>query len=364
MSQTTFNAKPWIVMVGGFLGAGKTTLLLSAAKELEKRGLKSALILNDQGDALVDTEYASIHGLQRGEVTGGCFCCNLSELIHVMNDLRRFSPDVIFAEPVGSCTDISATTLQPLREYSDTYRLAPFTVLVDPERARELLRNDAEPNLKFLFTKQLDEADLVCFTKSDLHSDFPDIKVRNIRQISAKSLQGVTAWLDEVLSGTISAGSHILDIDYEQYALAEAALVWLNLQVTLRPETRISSAMVLGQLLDHLNTDFNTADISIVHLKAIISAPEGFLKAAICANNQEPVVEGDLSSSPSSMLNLLLNLRALGTAAKVREIVEQNLVRMAINFTDLRISCFHPAPPRPERRITERKADETTDTRT
>lgn len=356
MIETTFNARPWIVMVGGFLGAGKTTLLLAAAKELEKRGLKSALILNDQGEALVDTEYASIQGLQRGEVTGGCFCCKLSELIDVMNDLRRFSPDVIFAEPVGSCTDISATTLQPLREYSDTYRLAPFTVLVDPERARQLLGNDAEPNMSFLFRKQLDEADLICFTKSDMYPDFPDLNLRNVRQISAKSLQGVAPWLDEVLSGTISAGSHILDIDYKQYAIAEAALAWLNLQVTFLPTTAMSPAMVMGPLLDNLNTDFSAAEISIVHLKAIVSSAEGFLKAAICANDQEPVVEGDLDASPASTLNLLLNLRAVGNAAQVREIVEDNLVRTNISFIDPRISCFHPEPPKPERRIEVRKA--------
>jgi G3E family GTPase len=75
MSEANSHEKPWIVVVGGFLGAGKTTLLLAAAKELEKRGFRSAIVLNDQGEALVDTEYASIHGLQRGEVTGGCFCC-------------------------------------------------------------------------------------------------------------------------------------------------------------------------------------------------------------------------------------------------------------------------------------------------
>ena len=88
--------RPWIVVVGGFLGAGKTTLLLAAAKELKKRGLRSALVLNDQGEALVDTEYAALQGLPRGEVTGGCFCCRFSDLIREMDTLREFSPDVIF----------------------------------------------------------------------------------------------------------------------------------------------------------------------------------------------------------------------------------------------------------------------------
>jgi hypothetical protein len=351
MTQAASHTKPWIVMVGGFLGAGKTTLLLSAAKELELRGLRCALILNDQGEALVDSEYASIHGLQRGEVTGGCFCCKFSELVHVMDELRRFSPDIIFAEPVGSCTDISATTLQPLRQYSDNYRLAPFTVLVDPERAKELLRDDAELHLKFLFEKQLQEADLICLTKSDLGGTVPEMPAHRVRMISAKSGQGVAAWLDEVLSGTVSAGSRILDIDYEQYALAEAALVWLNLQVNIRRDDPISAAMLVGPLLDGIDADFTAAGVSIVHLKAIVQSSAGFLKVAFCANGQEPIAEGDLDASPCSTHDLLLNLRALGTSDQVRAIVEQNFLKLHIGLDDLQVSCFHPAPPKPEHRI-------------
>ena len=191
---------PWVIVVGGFLGAGKTTLLLAAAKELERRGLRSAVVLNDQSEGLVDTEYAALNGLPNDEVTGGCFCCRFSDLVGVLDKLRAHGPHVIFAEPVGSCTDISATTLHPLQEYG-SYRLAPYTVLVDPERAKALLRPDADPNLAFLFRKQIEEADLICFSKSDLTNEVPEIGAHRTRQISAKTGQGVAAWLDEVLSG-------------------------------------------------------------------------------------------------------------------------------------------------------------------
>ncbi len=345
--------RPWIVVVGGFLGAGKTTLLLAAAKELEKRGLRSAVVLNDQGDALVDSQYAGLQGLARGEVTGGCFCCRFSDLVHEMETLRAFSPDVIFAEPVGSCTDISATTLQPLREYSDSYRLAPYTVLVDPARARELLAGDAEPNMRFLFIKQLEEADIVCFTKSDLGGELPDIEAPHRRTISAKNGAGVAAWIDEMLSGTISAGGHLLQIDYEHYARAEAALAWLNLQVDVLPSQAQSSASILGPLLDQLDQDFTAAHISIVHLKAIIHSPTGFLKAAVCGNGQEPVVEGSLDASPALTHSLLLNLRAVGSAEEVQRIVERDLDGLNVPLKDLHIHCFHPAPPKPEHRYAE-----------
>ena len=42
--------------------------------------------------------------------------------------------------------------------------------------------------------------------------------------------------MDEVLSGK-SNGNEILDIDYEQYAQAEAALAWLNAETTIHLST-------------------------------------------------------------------------------------------------------------------------------
>ena len=133
--------RPIIVPLGGFLGSGKTTLILAASRVLEGRGVRVAAILNDQGNNLVDTEFVSANGIAADQVTGGCFCCRFSELIDAAERLRAWSPDVIFAEAVGSCTDISATTLQPLKlYYSQQFRLAPYTVLMDPERAHELGR--------------------------------------------------------------------------------------------------------------------------------------------------------------------------------------------------------------------------------
>ncbi len=352
MSQPDVAAKPWVVLVGGFLGAGKTTLILAAAKELHRRGLRCAVITNDQGDVLVDTAYTSRNGLLSSEVTGGCFCCRLSELVEAMDALRRFSPHVIFAEPVGSCTDLFATTLLPLREYSDTYRLAPFTVLVDPARASELLDNGADDNLSFLFRKQLEEADLICMSKADVGLPVPLLGSHAIRQLSARTGQGVAAWLDEILSGAISCGGQVLDIDYEQYARAEAAMAWLNLQAEVRPAPWQSSAMLMGPLLDAIDVELTKAGISICHLKLVMDTPGGFLKAAICKNGQEPVVEGDLDASPAGVHHLILNLRALGSAAQVQEIVEGALQRLPAELRGMEIRCFHPGAPKPERRMT------------
>ena len=349
---------PWLVVVGGFLGAGKTSLLLAASRELSRRGLKSAVILNDQGDALVDTSFAMLNGMTEREVTGGCFCCRFSELKSAIDDLRQFSPDVIFAEPVGSCTDIAATILHPLSEFTSEVRLTPFTVLVDPDRALELLEPSSEKHLQFLFQKQLEEADLVCFNKSDV-IQLPEelsnkFRSHRTRQLSAFGGQGVAAWLDEVMSGKLSAGSNYLDIDYEQYAQAEAALAWLNLSATIIPSFPASPAAILGPLLEAVDSNLTEAGIRIVHLKALIQSPSGFVKAAICKNGQEPMVEGALDASPALRHALLINLRALGNADTVRGNVLQSLSQAKYSIYDLEVSCFHPAAPVPERRFVSR----------
>src|ERR1035438_9176752 len=227
--------RPWIVIVGGFLGSGKTSLILAAAHLLEQRGLRCAVILNDQGDELVDTRHADEQGMLARKVTGGCFCCRFSGLMEVIEELRSRSLDVIFAEPVGSCTDISATVFGPLREEFDKYRVAPFTVLADRARAADLLGEDADSDLAFLFHKQLQEADLVCMSKSDLYPDAVGIAGVEARWVSAKTGQGVEAWLDEILFGSLDAGRTTPEIDYARYARAEAALAWLNLSFTFEP---------------------------------------------------------------------------------------------------------------------------------
>jgi hypothetical protein len=344
-----------VIVVGGFLGSGKTTLILSAARMLAQRGLRCAVVLNDQGDELVDTRHAEAQGIIAGEVTGGCFCCRFSALASVIDDLHRSSPHVIFAEPVGSCTDIVATVLNPFREDFDRYRIAPFTVLVDPAQAAALLREDADSDLAYLFQKQLQEADLVAMTKADLHPTARMLPSVNARRLSAQTGQGVNEWLDEILFGRIEPRRDDLEIDYTRYAQAEAALAWLNLSFVLVPNTARSPATVVGPILDDLDRELAAAQIPIVHMKIFDRTEAGWLKAALCANGEEPAVEGDLDASPARRHELLLNLRAKGSADKVRRIVEEQLNRLDGTRREICLDCFSPAPPKPERRMTRQE---------
>ncbi len=351
MSEETAQHRPWIVIVGGFLGAGKTSLILAAVRMLEQRGMRCAVILNDQGQELVDTQLAETQGMLAREVTGGCFCCRLSSLLEVIDELRTRSLDVIFAEPGGSCTDISATVFGPLREEFDRYRVAPFTVLADAGRAAAMLNEDADSDMAFLFQKQLQEADLVCMSKADLYPDGVVIPGVEARWLSAKTGEGVQEWLNEILFGSLEAGHVTLDIDYERYARAEAALAWLNMSLTLEADQLVSPAFVVGPFLESLDRALTAAQISIVHLKMMDSSRAGWLKAAVCANGEEPFVEGNLDASPAGRHELLVNLRAKGDPDLVRKIVEEQVNSLPGESRSIHLDCFSPAAPKPERRV-------------
>jgi hypothetical protein len=304
--------KPVIAVVGGFLGAGKTTLILAAARALQQRGMRVAVILNDQGDDLVDTRYVECFGLPNAQVTGGCFCCRFSDLVGAAGQLLAGEPDVIFAEAVGSCTDLAATTLRPLlNNHHERFRIAPLTVLVHPARKFD------DQNLEFLFQNQLAEADLI--VERDVN---------------------VNGWLDQLLSGAVPVGGSPLDIDYVRYAEAESALAWLNARVTARVKPPITPAMLVGPLLDRLE-----AQIRIVHLKLFTQCDAGYLKAALTGNGQEPIVEGALDASPSAEHEILINVRALTEPESLRSTVERELAALPARVTWQHMQCFRPAPP-------------------
>jgi hypothetical protein len=342
--------RPWLIPGGGFFGAGKTTLILGAARVLAGRGLQCAAILNDQGGGLVDSAYVEAQGVATSEVTGGCFCCRFSDLIGSLEQLRALAPEVIFVEPVGSCTDLSATILQPLkREFAQQYRLAPLTVVVDPARATDL----ENPHVRFLFERQTAEADLIFVNKADRQSAVFEAPAAEVRYGSALRGEGVAAWLDEILGGSLPAGGKLLDIDYEQYARAEAALGWLNWSAAVRLSPALSPAALVGPWLDGLQEALRSAGAHISHLKVFDQTGGSYLKAALTSNTEDPAVEGDLAASPEAEHALRLNLRVVMEASQLRALFLTQLAQLPGERADERLQCFSPSPPRPEHRYAE-----------
>lgn len=135
-----------VAFLRGFLGSGKTTLLIEVGKRLVSEYGKRVVLTNDQGEVLVDTKTVRDAGLPATEVVHGCFCCKFPDFIDSADKmLKEANPDVILAEPVGSCMDISATVIGPLQTYyRERFTLAPLLVLAD---ASVILDLSSELNL-------------------------------------------------------------------------------------------------------------------------------------------------------------------------------------------------------------------------
>src|SRR5438105_4876272 len=130
------------VMLGVFLGAGKTTTLARLARHYMAQGHQVGIVTNDQAEDLVDTTSLRAQGFPVQEVAGACFCCRFDDLVARVGQLQSDNrPDVILAEPVGSCTDLVATVAQPLKDlYGDRFQVAPYAVLFKPSHGFKILK--------------------------------------------------------------------------------------------------------------------------------------------------------------------------------------------------------------------------------
>ena len=182
--MTISNAKTKFVLVGGFLGAGKTTLVGRLAKHYTGLGKRVGIITNDQADDLVDTQNLRSQGYDVGEVAGACFCCSFDDLVATADQLSEQEiPDVLLAEPVGSCTDLVATVILPLQQIlGDRFELAPFGVLLKPSHGQRILsenqRSGFSPQAEYIFRKQLEEADYLMIGRNDQLDETSRLKLR------------------------------------------------------------------------------------------------------------------------------------------------------------------------------------------
>lgn len=363
------------VMIGGFLGAGKTTTIARLAKHYTERGLKVGIVTNDQAHGLVDTMSLRAQGFDVGEVTGACFCCKFNDLTDVIAQLSSGSrPDVILAEPVGSCTDLAATVLEPLRKFYDAeIEAAPLTVLLKPEHGRKILGDQADvgfsPKAAYIFLKQLEEADLVVVNKVDkLDAD----ELRKITQLIAErfpgkkvlplSARGGTGFEEFVaeLDRTAALRTETPAMDYDIYAEGEAELGWLNCTVAVRSAdaVKIEVDRFLADFVERLATACLASDAEPAHLKvlAVSSNPDEPATAIVnwvCSD--APPEISFASNASATAIELTVNARvALDPeilADLVRTVAAETAKAWKLAATVSDMQSFRPGRPMPTHRL-------------
>lgn len=356
-------------MIGGFLGAGKTTAVLRAAEQLTRSGKRVGLIMNDQSESLVDTALARARDYPVEEIAGGCFCCRFNSLVEAAARLDGHTrPDVFLAEPVGSCTDLSATVAVPLAHlYGDRYTVSPLSVLVDPERALRVLGLEPgrsfSPKVLYVYTKQLEEADVLVINKIDaveparvamlrtaLAARFPSAA---IMAISARSGEGVAEWIEYV--STQPASGRVLEIDYDRYADGEALLGWLNCTVRIDGGESDGDGLLLG-IASRVHADLAGAGLEIAHLKLTLVPAGGHGIAVVNAVRTDAAAQ--LAFALDATVDageITINLRAEADPgrleAAVRAAVNAEAAARATTLSIEHLERFRPGRPVPTHRM-------------
>jgi G3E family GTPase len=375
-SKTISVKKPVkLIFAGGFLGSGKTTALASLAKRLIQRDLRVGFITNDQSENLVDTvivrQMLTELGVPVEEVVKGCFCCKFDELIEHVEKILAHDPDVLMGEPVGSCTDFVAAVANPIKiQYKDAFRFAPFSIMVDPDRVRELLLEESETefpeDVAYLFRKQIEEADNIVLNKIDLISPAESerllsaigetFKDQKLMAVSAKDGSGMDEWLDDLLSGRPGANTVLRQIDYDRYAHAEAVLGWLNAAVIMSAPQAFNAFHFARTLLLELQAAFKQKEGEIGHLKIVITSAGKSLWANLTHLAAEPAISGetlDELSKATLIINARVRLEPEDLEATVRDILNTVSGSTGVKCEIDDLQCFSPAYPEPPHVIRE-----------
>jgi Ni2+-binding GTPase involved in maturation of urease and hydrogenase len=348
------------IMLGGFLGAGKTTAIARLARTYIERGKQVAIVTNDHANELVDTQTLRALGFNVGEIPGSCFCGNVDELVSAVERASAFAaPDVVLVEPVGSCTDMVATVIRPLKRlFAGRFEIAPYGVLLKPSHGLKILRGESNggfsPQAEYIFRQQLEEADFVAINRIDqlsaeqvdelerlVRNQYPDVP---ILRTSAKTGQGFEAFV-EFLERPGDFGNRILALDYERYAEGEAALGWLNSSLLIQGREPFDLDQLLLDIVSGLHEAFVAANVEAAHLKLIGQWEGAFAVANLVASCEVP--ELSLASKRQvSSAHLTVNARVAADPILLERQVSETLQNvssaMSLQLLDRHTQSFRP----------------------
>jgi Ni2+-binding GTPase involved in maturation of urease and hydrogenase len=355
-----------IHLAGGFLGSGKTTAIRNACSILMDQGIRTGVVTNDQGVQLVDGFFFDSQQIPARQVTNGCFCCNYNDLDrHIQSLIEADGSGVIFAESVGSCTDIVATVWRPLRKFRPAYGVT-VSIFADACLLYRLLVDQEQvfnEDVSYIYFKQLEEAGIVIINKIDLAGDTKLVELRRVMEQRYKNKtllfqnsldeRSIREWLKALENiGPVSMTGD-LSIDYDKYGAGEAQLAWLDEEVEIYSHTN-NAIREAALLMEEIYSAIRERDYPIGHLKFLLN---GSTKISFTATSGSSfsfapgkerafsclvLINARVQTNPESLANLVS-----GVCKKV-----QDQTGCSINVKTL--SSFQPGYPKPTHRLLEK----------
>jgi G3E family GTPase len=369
--KDTKTKRTKFAIIGGYLGSGKTTLATAIAKELRSRHSKStAIVTNDQGNVLVDTQYVKDSGFDVSEVLGGCFCSKFSEFIKNARSLVNMSrPDVILAEPIGTSTNILSSVVAPLRTmYPEEFQVAPLMVVLDGTRAKDLLAKPMGFGLgsegRIIPLNQVHDAEVVLVSKCDLLTADQTVEVTERVRVeapdaevipySAKSLMNIDAIVSLILSERTSHKIPHPD-DPAIFSTEKASMGWYNLSGELEAD-RLDLSAFVTVILKQVAESFPSQLTG--HVKVVVSSTKAAVKMSLVEGNVQ--VEGLRGGRYlEGKGKLIINARVSASPEDLKGVFEKAVKSACgshlavLRNTDE--ACFKPKPEAPDHLIGRKK---------
>ena len=362
--------KTWpvnIYLTGGFLGSGKTTAIVNACKQLIEEGKKVAVITNDQGDQQVDTDYLQGLSISHAEVANGCFCCNYAALEKSIFQWQDTDvPEIIFAESVGSCTDLIATIAKPFALFHPEFRVV-ICVFADASLLHSIIHGTSffiEESVQYIYKKQLEEADILIINKTDLLTENELAVVKEMVETSyadktilyqdSYDERDISHWLTILAGFSIPPIRKSLELDYVIYGAGEAALAWLDQRISLHTVAPLA-AETATQLAQHIYDKIRQAGYVIGHLKFLLSSDNWVKKISYTASGyKNDFVTG---GQACNHLSVLINARVQTTPQLLQQVIAEAIHETMMD-TGCRIvaekeTAFQPGYPKPTHRMAD-----------
>ncbi len=349
------------MVTSGFLGAGKTTSMIAFARDINRRSLGSAAIIaNDLGAGnIVDAEFCAAAGVMTLPVSGGCICYQHDNLVSRMRQLEGAGADVIFSDIPGCGIGARDHVYIELEENeTGQFDLLPFTCIVDPERLRMIMPEEADINLpeemKFLLDAQMAEADLIVLNKTDtIAGEVKERIVEFIRSIypktpvmtmSAMTGDGVSRVVDYLLANRSKAEHREIGYESEAFIEAENRLSWFNTRVFMqqRQDMNIDFNSVITDIFEGIRAGLKKHDGNVPHLKMFAADSEeeltDFFKASMIGVDYDVEYDRRLDRKYSA-LSLIINARCAADPVVMADIVDEAVDSVSEKY-DLKVRTF------------------------
>jgi G3E family GTPase len=332
---------------------------------LRRKNVRIGVITNDQGDQQVDNAYFRSLDIAAGEVSNGCFCCHYDSLSEQIDSIQLTEqPDILFAESVGSCVDLVATLAKPLGQFRPHLKTV-VSVFADGKMLIDIIEGRAaflEESVRYIYKKQLEEADLLILNKTDLltakqlgsldnalKSEYPHPTLLHQNSLSDED---VTRWLDAITAFTQHPRRASLDIDYDTYGSGEAELAWLDKSIVIESRTN-DAPLVANRIIGAIFDAIQQQRLTIGHLKFFVVGDDWQEKVSFTTTSTGEWCA--LKPRDGRRVRILINARVQTDPVMLLAMIDSIILLTATSarcqIDTGQWAAFKPGYPRPTHRI-------------